>query len=99
MLEVWVGITWILIVLLAVATGLPIARLLGAKGPTALRIALWTGLGFMTALIVLIGLVVPLRGLTAVSVVVFIPFATGVVTLVHSRFGWLQQTMHRFVCI
>jgi len=86
-----IGISWVLIAMLAITIGLPIARWLGAKGPTALQIALWTGLALLTALVVLLGLVVPLRGSVPLTVMILVPVGVGAMTLIRFRIGWLKS--------
>ena len=81
MLTLQIFLTWILVVVLAIALGLPVALLLKANGPRAVRIALWIGLTLLTILALGISLFAQLRGSAALIVATVAVAITGTVAL------------------
>ena len=90
-----ISATWLLVIALALAAGLPIANSLRGKGPTALRLALWVGLATLTVMTVFASVIGPMRAAVVGPLFVIIPTVAASLTLVRVGTVWLRSGWHR----
>lgn len=97
MLAFAVAATWLAVLLLAMLLGLPLGRSVVKGAPSTLRVSMWLGLGLLTALVLALSLLGPLKSLLSGLVFVLVPILVGGITLwcrgvLWLRHGWLGAT-------